>query len=92
METLDIFKKGNDIPPIKKYTIIKEDTSKAEYSAKKISANIPPPYSVLNPETNSDSLSEKSKGARWVSAKTENPHRGKIGSKKNEAKETLLML
>jgi len=30
-----------------------------------------PPYSVLNPETNSDSDSLKSKGARWVSAKVQ---------------------
>jgi len=32
---------------------------------------------VLYPETNSDSLSAKSKGARWVSAKVENTHRGR---------------
>jgi hypothetical protein len=30
-----------------------------------------PPYSVLNPLTNSDSDSLKSKGARWVSAKVQ---------------------
>ena len=39
------------------------------YSAMKISANIPPLYSTLNPETNSDSPSAKSKGVRFVSAK-----------------------
>lgn len=39
------------------------------YSAKKISANHPPIYSTLNPETNSDSPSAKSKGLRFVSAK-----------------------
>ena len=32
-------------------------------------ANSPPPYSILNPDTNSDSPSAKSKGARFVSAK-----------------------
>lgn len=40
-----------------------------EYSDKKIKANLPPLYSVLNPDTNSDSPSAKSKGARLVSAK-----------------------
>lgn len=39
------------------------------YSAKKISANHPPIYSTLNPDTNSDSPSAKSKGLRLVSAK-----------------------
>lgn len=40
-----------------------------KYSAIKISANVPLLYSVLNPETNSDSPSAKSKGVRFVSAK-----------------------
>lgn len=40
-----------------------------EYSAKKIKANPPLLYSILKPETNSDSPSAKSKGARLVSAK-----------------------
>lgn len=39
-----------------------------QYSAIKISANLPPPYSILNPDTSSDSPSAKSKGARFVSA------------------------
>ena len=38
------------------------------YSAKKINANLTPLYSTLNPETNSDSPSEKSNGDRLVSA------------------------
>lgn len=38
------------------------------YSAIKISANNPLLYSVLNPETNSDSPSAKSNGVRFVSA------------------------
>ena len=38
------------------------------YSAKKIKANPAAPYSILNPDTNSDSPSAKSKGARFVSA------------------------
>lgn len=39
------------------------------YSARKINANHPPMYSTLNPDTNSDSPSAKSKGLRFVSAK-----------------------
>lgn len=42
-----------------------------QYSAKKIKANPPLLYSTLNPETNSDSPSAKSKGLRFVSAKLE---------------------
>lgn len=38
------------------------------YSAIKIRANLPDLYSVLNPETNSDSPSARSKGVRLVSA------------------------
>ena len=38
------------------------------YSAMKIMANNPALYSVLNPDTNSDSPSAKSKGVRLVSA------------------------
>jgi len=40
-----------------------------KYSARKIIANQPPIYSTLNPDTNSDSLSAKSKGLRLVSAR-----------------------
>jgi len=39
------------------------------YSARKIKANPPLLYSVLKPDTNSDSPSAKSKGVRLVSAK-----------------------
>jgi hypothetical protein len=38
------------------------------YSAKNNNANPPLPYSILNPDTNSDSPSAKSKGLRLVSA------------------------
>lgn len=44
------------------------------YSAIKIKANRLPPYSVLNPETNSLSPSLKSKGARPSSARLVNIH------------------
>lgn len=39
------------------------------YSAMKIRAKVPDLYSVLNPETSSDSPSARSKGVRLVSAK-----------------------
>lgn len=51
------------------------------YSAKKNKANKPPENSTLNPETNSDSPSVKSKGARLVSANVEVNHIKKIGHK-----------
>lgn len=44
------------------------------YSAIKSIANLIDPYSRLNPETNSDSPSAKSKGLRLVSAKQEINH------------------
>lgn len=57
-----------------------------KYSAIKIKANVPLLYSVLNPETNSDSPSAKSKGVRFVSAKVvvnqtrkRGKHKKKIG-------------
>jgi len=58
------------------------------YSAKKIKENFKPPNSTLNPETNSDSPSAKSKGARLVSTtqeikKIRNP-KEKIKNKKHK--------
>lgn len=44
------------------------------YSARKNIANEPAAYSTLNPETNSDSPSVRSKGARLVSARVEIYH------------------
>jgi len=49
-----------------------------EYSAIKIKVNPRPPYSILNPDTNSDSPSEKSKGVRLVSATHERSQKKKI--------------
>jgi len=43
---------------------------------------------VLNPETNSDSDSLKSKGARWVSASVQINHTGKKNKNKTEDWET----
>lgn len=45
-----------------------------EYSDKKINAKPPLLYSTLNPDTNSDSPSAKSKGVRLVSANLETNH------------------
>lgn len=44
------------------------------YSARKKRAKGPPAYSTLNPDTNSDSPSVKSKGAQLVSARVEINH------------------
>jgi hypothetical protein len=44
------------------------------YSAIKIRAKPTDPYSILNPETSSDSPSAKSNGVRLVSAKHEINH------------------
>lgn len=49
------------------------------YSAMKNSANGPAAYSTLKPETNSDSPSVKSNGARLVSARVEIYHIIAIG-------------
>jgi hypothetical protein len=54
------------------------------YSAKKIKAKPPAPYSTLNPETNSDSPSAKSNGVRLVSAKLEIIHIKPIGKNKTK--------
>lgn len=45
-----------------------------EYSAIKMKVNPPAPYSILNPDTSSDSPSAKSKGVRLVSAIEANTH------------------
>lgn len=50
------------------------------YSAMKIIAKEPALYSMLNPETSSDSPSAKSKGVRLVSAKIVINQRGARGS------------
>lgn len=44
------------------------------YSARKRSIKPRLPYSILNPDTNSDSPSAKSKGVRLVSARIEISH------------------
>lgn len=58
------------------------------YSAKKKRAKGPPAYSTLKPETNSDSPSVRSKGARFVSASVEIYHiaaKGQAGTRSHMA-------
>jgi len=66
--------------PIKNDTVRTLIIKILAYSAIKIKANAALLYSVLNPETNSDSPSAKSKGARFVSAKLVINHRINIGN------------
>lgn len=63
--------KGQKIfqPPKKTITVKKHIKIIELYSAKKKSAKPILEYSILKPETNSDSASGKSKGGRFVSAK-----------------------
>lgn len=56
------------LPPKNKIAEKRLITRMLAYSARKISVNPTAPYSILNPETSSDSPSAKSKGARFVSA------------------------
>lgn len=67
-------------------------TTMFAYSAMKIRAKVPLPYSVLNPETSSDSPSAKSNGARFVSAKIEINHMTEIIGIIMRGQETLLVI
>lgn len=60
-----------DLVPKRKKLITNLSSRILAYSAIKIKANPTLPYSMLNPETSSDSPSAKSKGVRLVSAKEE---------------------
>jgi hypothetical protein len=63
------------------------------YSERNRKAKYAPEYSVLNPETNSDSDSLKSKGARWVSAKMQTNHiKKKYRYNKEEEEDRPLIL
>lgn len=61
------------------------------YSAMKIRANRPPLYSVLNPDTSSDSPSAKSKGVRLVSARLVINQMMKSGRIINSSQDFMLM-
>jgi len=77
------------IPPVviyapkKRVTVTIERRRILPYSAMKRSANSPPPYSMLNPETNSLSPSARSNGARFVSANLLVNHIKKRGGERN---------
>lgn len=60
-----------ELEPKRKKPITSLSRRMLAYSAIKINANPTLPYSMLNPETSSDSPSAKSKGVRLVSAKEE---------------------
>jgi len=62
------------------------------YSAMKIIANPKLPYSILNPETSSDSPSAKSNGVRFVSARHEISHTPTMGLKIINLYQTKLSL
>lgn len=59
---------------VKKITLAEANSKIIAYSLKKINTNPIEAYSTLNPETNSDSPSAKSKGVRLVSAKSITNH------------------
>lgn len=59
------------------------------YSARKIKAKPAAPYSILNPETNSDSPSAKSKGARLVSAIQVTNHIKETGKSRKHSQTVL---
>jgi hypothetical protein len=73
----------HELPPKNKTVENRLITKMLAYSAKKISANPAAPYSILKPETNSDSPSAKSKGARLVSAIQVANHISERGSIRN---------
>lgn len=66
--------------PVKKTHVSRLIIRIFAYSAIKIRANNPLLYSILNPDTSSDSPSAKSNGVRFVSAKLVMIHMVKIGS------------
>jgi len=61
-------------PPRNNKTNRFDITITCKYSPKKRKAKVIEEYSTLKPETNSDSASAKSKGARYVSAKVQINH------------------
>lgn len=74
---------------LKKITENNLITRMLAYSAMKISANLPLLYSVLNPDTSSDSPSARSNGVRLVSAKEEINQAKNTGVRHSKAHEDL---
>lgn len=67
--------------PVIKDEVREENRIITAYSAMNNKANPNAPYSMLNPETSSDSPSEKSNGVRLVSATQEITHKVNKGTK-----------
>ena len=61
-------------PPRKNIEVRNPSDNIIPYSLIKMRANNPPPYSMLNPDTISDSPSARSKGVRFASARHSNTH------------------
>jgi len=72
----------NLLPPKKSAAVSILINRMFAYSAIKMRANPPLPYSMLNPDTSSDSPSAKSNGARFVSAMQETSQTKAIGDSK----------
>jgi hypothetical protein len=71
-------------PPKKRTLVIILKNKILPYSAKNTKIYPPPLYSILNPDTNSDSPSAKSKGLRFVYAKQVSPHINLKGKNKKQ--------
>ena len=76
----------------KKILVITLSIKIIKYSAIKNNANFVALYSILKPETSSDSPSEKSKGVRLSSAIALTSHKTKIGKKSIFEKLTLVLI
>jgi len=72
---------GGNQPPKNKITVKIEIKIIFAYSEIKNNAKVIPEYSTLNPDTNSDSPSVKSKGARFVSANADTKNIIKAGNR-----------
>jgi hypothetical protein len=81
----------NWIFPIKKVLVSRLIIKMLAYSAIKIRANVALLYSVLNPDTSSDSPSARSNGVRFVSAKFVINHKSAIGNRSSITHEVILM-
>ena len=72
---------GEDHPPKNKTDIKPDIKIMFAYSPRKNKAKLIAEYSVLNPETKTDSSSGKSKGCRFVSAKAVTQNIKNLGNK-----------
>lgn len=72
---------GESQPPKKRSEFKRDIKIICPYSARKNRAKVIAEYSTLNPDTNSDSPSDKSKGALFVSAKEETKNITKAGNR-----------